>query len=268
MMNPAVYTCGVKIYSWNIYFRNHLFERALEFIQSHEFDVFCLQEVTDAFLEKVRKLPYFIAVGADIDRLFPDGVDRNHLVIISKHPIVEARPFEMPIPHAPLRRRAFVRIMHFLGWSKIENNGGLWAKVIAPGFPGGMQIFSLHILLSYPKARAAEFERVMEERVCGIPAVVCGDFNIIDSPRLSILNWILGGTILDALLWWRERLDMEERFKTHGLVNPLRGRVTHPLSHSQLDHILVSNKLTIARADVLMEKPGSDHRPIRVDISV
>jgi endonuclease/exonuclease/phosphatase family metal-dependent hydrolase len=255
----------MKIYSWNMYFRNAVPDRALEFIQLLDFDVLCLQEVSEDFLARLKALPYPIAVGADVDRLFSRGTDRNYLVILSKHPIIQTKAFALPIAPAPLRTRLFIQLMRIARWSRVANHGGLRATIATPEFPGGIQIFSLHILLSNPGDRAAEFEHVMHERDTNIPAVVCGDFNLIDSPKLSILNWILGGSVGDAIHYDRERRSMEDRFALHDLMNPLRGKITHPFSRSQLDHILISTSLRARNARVVDERPGSDHSPICVE---
>ena len=71
----------------------------------------------------------------------------------------------------------------------------------------------------------------------------------------------------DALLYSRERTRIEQHFVEHQLTNPFAGGITHPVSQSQLDHILVSSSLSIKNAEILPDRIGSDHHPIHVEIS-
>src|SRR3989338_7830549 len=91
-LNPKLYN-RMKVYSWNIFFRNTDFDRAFEFIANLDFDILCLQEVPESFLERLSKLDVHIASAPDVDRLFPNGTERNFLVILSRHRIVAKSAF-------------------------------------------------------------------------------------------------------------------------------------------------------------------------------
>lgn len=257
---------GMKIYSWNIYSHNRETDRVFDFIKKSNFDVFCLQEVQKEFLEQLRTLPYHLAETVDKDRLFRTVV-RDHLVILSRYPIehVGTIPWEDYWPILPLRTRIFVALMRPLKWTKIKNRNGLYVDVTTPY--GSVRVFNLHMPLARPSLRIREFEQTMFARDPGRPTIVCGDFNTIESWLTSPLNWLVGGTPGDAILYRRERTRIEEHFVAHELVNPLRGHVTHAFAGSQLDHILVSNSFSIKNAAVLPDRYGSDHHPIKVEIS-
>lgn len=256
----------MKIVSWNLYFRNADFERAYRFVESLEFDVLCLQEVPEHFLERLEALPYEIRWSVDVDRLFKRGTVRNYLVILSKHPIGGTKTFAFDVPHIPWRTEAFRYVMRPFGWSKIEGRTALIADIMLPQYVNPVRIACLHLLLARPSVRYAEFERTMEHMGEASEKILCGDFNIIESPKVSLINWAHGGTVLDTLLWNRERAMLQKRFAHYRLVNPHRNVSTHPFARSQLDHILVSGHVRIKNAEVLEDNAGSDHLPIRVEL--
>lgn len=255
-------------------FRNKELDRAFEFIQNSDFDIFCLQEVPEHFLKRLQTLPLSVnsradwttAYRTDVDRLFASGTVRNYVVTLSKHPIVSQGEVQFPeYWHLlPLHARIFVTLMWPFYFSKISNRGCLYIDIQVGD--RSVRVFNLHLILAHPTWRLKEFESAMAERDPSRPTIVCGDFNILESFKVTILNWLLGGKVSDALLHKRERMNIEQRFVEHELHNALRGEVTHPFSRSQLDHILVSHSFTIKNAYVLPDSVGSDHHPIKVEV--
>lgn len=259
----------MKIYSWNILFRNKRLDEAFEFVSSTDFDVFCLQEVPESFLARLETLPYSLVKRIDAERIVSSGITLCYNIILSKHPIV--RQGELPFPNywleLPLRSHLFVRLMRLFHFSELRNRGGLFADIQVPGRAEPIRVFNLHLLLAHPERRAREFEQAMIEHHPSSPAIICGDFNIVESPKVSLLNWLFGGRLSDALFFTRERFSVEKRFVELELTNALRGKVTHPFSRSQLDHILVSSHFFVASAVVIPELNGSDHHPIFAELA-
>lgn len=256
----------MRIYSWNMLYRNRELDRAFDFIATSDFDIFCLQEVPEAFLTRLQKLSSHIAFRIDVEKVYRSEVVPMFNVILSKHPITAQG--EIPFPEywslLPLRTRLFVRFMPHRFFSKIRNRGGLYVDVTIRN--ASVRVFSLHLILAQPAWRLKEFELAMIERDSSRPTIVCGDFNTIEALHISILNWILGGHASDAFFHRRERTNIERCFVQHELLNTLAGSITHQLSRSQLDHILVSNSFSIKNAEVLPDRIGSDHHPICVEI--
>lgn len=257
----------MKIYSWNMLYRNRELHGAFRFIAKSDFDIFCLQEVPEEVLARLQMLPYSIAFRIDMEKTFPSRIVPMYNVILSKHPIEAQHEvmFDDYWPLLPLRTRAFIHLMPRQLFSKIRNRGGIYADIKVHGV--SIRVFCLHLILAQPAWRLKEFERAMVERDPARPTIVCGDFNILEKPHITPLNWMLGGRVTDALFYDRERTSIEKHFVEHKLSNALRGHITHPLSRSQLDHILVSHSFSIENASVLPERIGSDHHPIRVEIS-
>ncbi|MBI4088720.1 endonuclease/exonuclease/phosphatase family protein [Candidatus Kaiserbacteria bacterium] len=248
-------------------YRNQELDRAFEFIAKSDFDIFCLQEVPEAFLKRLQTLPCSITYRSDVERLLPGGANRTFVVTLSKRPVTTQGEITFPeYWHLlPLRTRIFVYLMPDRFFSKIRNRGGLYTDVTIER--ASVRVFNLHLVLAQPAWRLKEFELAMAERDPSRPTIVCGDFNTIEAPHMSILNWILGGKVSDAFLHRRERIDIERRFVEHELINTLAGSITHQFSRSQLDHILVSHSFTIKNVSVLPDRIGSDHYPIRAEIA-
>jgi endonuclease/exonuclease/phosphatase family metal-dependent hydrolase len=250
----------MKIYSWNMLFRNQKLDDALRWIETLEFDVICLQEVPEAFLEKLRSLPWHLAHTIEAIRHEPNG-DRNiYSVVLSKHPITAQGTIRLPEVPPSARVSMFIRLMRPLHFVHVSDHEAVYADITLPNHSEPLRVVSAHISLTHPTQRALELEAIFEHLTPR--TIVCGDFNIIESWRVSLLNFLLGGTIRDATHYSTERIRVEEMFGNRSLVNPLRDQITHPFGLSQLDHILVPNTMPIRRCGIYVHAHGSDHRPI------
>lgn len=258
----------MKIYSWNTYWHNKTLDKALRFIQETDADIICLQEVVPEFLERLRSLPYHVASSVHMGRHFLDGSNEAaYNVILSRYPILASTRVTLPDSGAPFRTRLLVRLMRPFGWGLIANERGfLYADIAAPG--GTVRVFCVHLSLSGPSQRRLELEVVRQNLPVGLHALICGDFNIIDQPLLKLFNWFLGSSVFESMPWHRERTRSEMHFAETGFKNPLRGKVTHGFSRSQLDHILVPEDCVVLNAGVSTKKYGSDHNPVVVEIEL
>jgi endonuclease/exonuclease/phosphatase family metal-dependent hydrolase len=256
----------MKIYSWNVYCFNTKFKEVCNFIETLDFDVLCLQEVTPELLACLQKMPFHLTHHVDVIRLFSDKhKEKNYVAILSKQPIQNEGTlqfFDFPFP---LHTRIFISFMSLFRWSFITERGAVYADI---DLGNGIltRIFSVHLTLWGPHNRQKEFEAVLGHIEPEKPAIICGDFNVIEYGPMKILNWLLGAPLRQATPWYPERDLFEERFSSARLHNPLRGKVTHGFSRSQLDHILVSEGVPVTRAWVHPELHGSDHNPVGVEL--
>ncbi len=259
----------MKIYSWNMLFRNPDMDRAFEFIANADFDVFCLQEVPEDFFERLKALPFYLSAAPEVERIFNGSRSSQYLVTLSRYPL--GKEGRIPLPYReimlPLRARIFVGVMTRLKlWALgVGNRHSLYTDLVT--LEGIVRVFNLHLPLATPAWRVEEFEQAMLERDPSMSTIVCGDFNILERPHITPVSWALGGSLGDMFFYRRERVRIEERFFEHQLANPLRGKITHNISRSQLDHILVSHSFTIKNAEVIADSYGSDHKPIFAEVS-
>lgn len=238
----------------------------LEYIKNLDFDVLCLQEVTPVLLKELESLPFHLTKHIDVIRLFSNNrKEYNYVVILSKQPFTNTGTlqfFDFPFP---LHTRIFIAIMSLLNWSLISERGAVYADL---PFEGTLiRVFSVHLTLWGAGNRAKEFDAVLGHIQPGVPTVVAGDFNVVEYPPMKILNWLLGAPLREGMPWYPERALFEERFAEAGFQNPLRKKITHKFSHSQLDHIVISKDLTASDAKVHTESHGSDHQPVSVRIT-
>ncbi|MDO8567031.1 MAG: endonuclease/exonuclease/phosphatase family protein, partial [bacterium] len=181
-------------------FRNKELDRAFEFIKESDFDIFCLQEVPEEFLKRLQTLPYNLVETIDANHLFRMPTS-HRAVILSRYEIAKSKriPFPDYWPELPRRAKMLVWLLSPLGWSKRTNRAALFADVVTP--EGIVRVFNLHLVLATPEKRLREFEQAMAERDQSLPTIVCGDFNTIEAPHVSLLSWLLGGRVSDSFLY-------------------------------------------------------------------
>jgi endonuclease/exonuclease/phosphatase family metal-dependent hydrolase len=254
------------IYSWNMLFANQKLDDAFDFIASCDFDIFCLQEVPAEFLPRLQSLPCFFA---SIDEWHLHTASRTfliHSVILSKYPIQHTEAISFPDRRTSLLTRFTRYLLNLLSAEKIikrDKHTAFFADVLVDSRM--FRVFNFHLPLSYPLQRMSDFIHAMKQKQSA-DTVVCGDFNILERFYIALLNWLLGGSLLDWFLFWRERKNMEAQFSALELSNPLVGKSTHPISRSQLDHVLVPATAKVMHREVLTNAHGSDHCPLRVQI--
>lgn len=250
------------IYSWNILCFNKKLDSVFDVVKQTTFDIFCFQEVPESFLKRLESLPYYSTYCIDTETKNM----RIYNVTLSKYPIVEKGEisFKDQWETLPFRTYLFIFMMKPFNFTKLYNRKGLYTDIKVGD--ALTRVFNIHLALAHPGQRLEELKHVMKRFNVTQKTIICGDFNILEVPHITILNWLLGGHIRDAFLYKRERSVMEKYFAQHRLLNPLYSKSTHPLSLSQLDHILVSDIFSVERAHVFPDRMGSDHHPICVEI--
>ncbi|MDE2078858.1 MAG: endonuclease/exonuclease/phosphatase family protein [Patescibacteria group bacterium] len=252
----------MNIYSWNVWYRNQTPDKAFAYIRDLDFDVLCLQEVSADFLKRLKTLPFYLVFDTDIT-FFSDKRSRTiYTVILSRHPIQKSGKVAFPEPKSTLRAAVSFKVRGW--WKGLRDRGAVYADIDFPN--GKVRIFSMHLTLSSPSARMRELTLIRSSLPKDFPVVLAGDLNIIEHALVKPLSWFLGAPIRESTPWHRERARVETQFKELRLKNPLRRKVTHGFSQSQLDHVLVPEEWEVVDARVSRKKYGSDHRPVFVAV--
>lgn len=252
----------MRVMSWNMYCYNRQNDAVVALVRDSGADIFFLQEVPAKLRDTLCGLYPHSHNTVDSERVYGGAELTNYNLILSRYPLSDTRtiPFD-PLP-LKLRTKLAIFLMWPLGWARTWNRNAAAARAQTP--LGDIAVVSAHLTLSSPTLRAQEFKKIMNE--IDEPVIVGGDFNVIEFPPLKILSWVLGAHIHEALPWFNERALWDQRFKNEGLVNRLRGTVTHAFSQSQLDHIVVSRSIPVVEQGRLSTLAGSDHAPIFLEL--
>lgn len=254
---------AVTLASWNVLCTNADVAEKVERLLAYDPDILALQEVPEHALKKICSLPYHSAYTTDWSATARKNISAYN-VILSRSPIVQEHVIEIPDHHFAIPRPWRTRLPALVGWGNpLTDKHAIMVDVqIGDRI---VRICNVHLELFTPETRRHDLELILKHAPDAAPLSICGDFNVLELPHITLLNWLAGGKLSDWLLWWRERSEREKRFAAVSLQNPLRNRSTHRLSRSQLDHILLPKDAHVIHSNVLKDTMGSDHNPILIE---
>ena len=120
-----------------------------------------------------------------------------------------------------------------------------------------------------PADRLASVISLANELDSTVPAIVCGDFNIVDPKLLNILSgWTRGFTLKGYFL--NERKEFERLIASLGFTNIFKNQSTFltKFPRFQFDHILIPEEAFVTYQHIGKKLFGSDHRMLLVDINL
>ncbi len=224
-------------------------------------DVLCLQEVPQAKLLDIGNLGYHMVHSNDFVGKRKEA-NNSYTCILTKH-----RPISQKI--ATLHKTTHQSLMTRVMYSYIR---GITEKHNAP-------IISIrynnHILQIASTRLSCAIS--MKDRLSGIvelanaldptvPAIVCGDFNIMDPKLLNILSgWTRGFTLKGYFL--NERKEFERIISLFGFTNIFKNQSTFLTKFPtfQFDHILIPQEAHVTHQYIGKKLFGSDHRMLLID---
>lgn len=252
----------MRIITWNLWVSNRHAKKAIDHALSFDPDVICFQELSAPMLEYLKQNKYTATYTYDSVN-HRNTKKTAYICTLTKEKPKRARVVE----YSQVRSTSFLsRVIY----EKIIRSNEKHEAPIVEIAAGNTHVQIANARLSCAvgtRERLSEFTGILSQLNPNIPAVIAGDFNIIDNQLINILiGWIRGFRLREYFL--NERREFEKIVQAHGYTNIFRKRTTYITSHPvlQLDHILVPRDARISYHHIEKKRFGSDHRMLIADI--
>lgn len=227
-------------------------------------DVLCLQEVPQARLHDIQKLGYRVIASRDFVGKKKESKN-SYTVILTKHRLISQK---IATVHNKTNKSLMTRILYSFIRGITEKHN---APIISIRYKNHIvQIASTRLSCAISmKDRLASIISLANELDPTVPAIVCGDFNIVDPRLLNILSgWTRGFTLKGYLL--NERKEFERIIASFGFTNIFKNQSTFltKFPRFQFDHILIPQETQVVFQHIEKKRFGSDHRMLLVDINL
>lgn len=252
----------MRIITWNVRAANKRIMKLVAQALSFKPDILCLQEVPELRLAEINKLGYHVVHSQDFKGKRKQ-TKNTYTCILTKH-----RPISQKIAilHRTTHRSLMTRIMYSFIRGITENHN---ASIISIRYKDHIfQVASTRLSCAISMGdRLASLVSLANELDSTVPAIVCGDFNIMDSKLLNVLSgWTRGFTLKGYFL--NERKEFERIITQLGLTNIFKNQSTFvtKFPRFQFDHILIPAETQVVHQEIGKRTFGSDHRMLLVDI--
>jgi len=252
----------MRIITWNVRVANKKIMKLIEHALSHAPDVLCLQEVPQSRLSDIKKLKYHVVYSRDFVGRRKES-NNSYTVILTKH-----RPIHKKIAtlHKTTRQSLMTKVMYSFIRGITEKHN---AAIISIRYEDHiLQIASTRLSCAISMGdRLASIVSLANQLDPTVPAIVCGDLNIVDPKLLNVLSgWTRGFTLKGYFL--NERKEFERIISSFGLTNIFKNQSTFltKFPRFQFDHILVPQETQVIYQHIGKKLFGSDHRMLLVDI--
>ncbi len=252
----------MKIISFNVLFSNKNHNKIIEFIKTESPDICSLQEVTVEFLNKLKKLDYYIFYDLDTFTFVENKKIKLYLVILSKTKINKKKEYIISEKFKYKTRSLFVIfLLKQFGWSKSNfGNGAIYIETEIKNEKYRIHNARLK-LVSGINRRINQFNKIIDNLSEKNFNIITGDFNIIENKFVKPFSFFIEHSFKEAFLI-NERKKFEEIFKKYKLINNFKNNSTIVKIKNQTDHILTPIPIKIKNKKVNSNSLGSDHYPI------
>jgi endonuclease/exonuclease/phosphatase family metal-dependent hydrolase len=247
----------LKVLSWNVYCRNRRFDKALRFIDAHEADVLCLQEVPVEVLQILkRESRFYISEAMSHDHGKKQLRTRN--VIISRYPVLETKSFQFKDEK---KRSIKSRLSKLTGPLEFH-----YVDILVGGKK--VRVFNSHLECNTsPRVRAEQFKQVVKESKDDRINIYCGDLNTYGKWYINLFVGYFSNYTFKDISQSEKKL-FNKLFNEYNLLDVFSGHVTYPRFLLQLDHILIPKSIKVIAKKVYKQRYGSDHRPVFVEVEI
>ncbi len=227
-------------------------------------DILCLQEVPQSRLVEINKLGYHMVYSQDFKGKRKE-TKNGYTCILTKHQPINQKIATL---HTTTHRSLMTRIMYSFIRGITENHN---ASIISIRYQHHiLQVASTRLSCAISMGdRLASLVSLANELDPTVPAIVCGDFNIVDSTFLNVISgWTRGFTLKGYFL--NERKEFERVISQLGLTNIFKNQSTFltKFPRLQFDHILIPEEARVVHQEIGKRTFGSDHRMLLVDIDL
>lgn len=246
----------MKIATWNLWPRNQRQKEGVDFLLSLDADIMCLQELREETVRYLETLQTYFCTPS-VDLLI--GKDVFWKAIVSKQRPSAVRTVSFTIKTKPclaLTQLPKIRVCR-------EGRNFQYADFEIGGEK--MRVFNLHLASTTgPFHRFKQLNEVAQYFIQN-STILCGDFNTFGTPFLNaFVGLVYGYSLREYLI---EEYDLLTNFaKKYRLQFSCGRQITHPLSRTHLDHILVPEHWRIKSSALYKNRYGSDHRLMAVEV--
>lgn len=251
----------MKLLNWNVYYRNKEPRRVVQFIDSINADIICLQEVPAKLKDElVRGRNYIVKECVDYYR---SGADTFLLILTKKQPLQAGVYTYFHKPTKSLLHSYW----HFL-FELEQNHQSLYVDIEIN--QKVLRFHNVHLTWdTTPSVRIEQLQSFFSFRNQFPQSVIMGDLNTFSNKFIGVLAAIpLSYKFEDISI--DERKVVDQMVSTAKLQNPYKGVTSWPLIKTgfQMDHILIPEGIEISNVQFLKETYGSDHLPQIVEVNV
>lgn len=251
---PTGLQATLSVLSWNVFNENPDAGRISSCLEDQDADVVLLQEATPDHLDAVRARYAHVETARD----YLLKGDACYLAIASRARLRNVSVIE----HFPATKKPPTWLGRRMGWTEFIDT--LSADIEpAPGWR--LRLIVAHTsAAASPSLRMTEVEAAAAHVPISGPCLFAADFNCIAQPVNAL------GLAFPLEYRWRdfkihERRALDRWFAERGFAGAVRG-VTFPRFRAQMDQVYLRD-VAVRRAEIIRERYGSDHRPLRLELA-
>lgn len=254
----------MKIITWNVRRSNASVRLLIEHALSLSPDVICFQELPLSMLAHVKNTGYDVSYTYDF---ISRKNDKSGLICT----LTKAKPVSRRvIEYSNVRSGSILNRLVYVGMTgSVEQHCAPIVVIKDDRTPTPIQIVNARLSCAVGTLeRLAEFRTIVAHLDPKIPAILAGDFNIVDNWWFNLFTgWIRGFKLREYFL--NERAEFERIVTANGYRNIFRKRSTTVTNRPilQFDHILIPGQATVVSHHVEKKRFGSDHRMLVADLT-
>ncbi len=253
----------MKIITWNVFIYNFRIRQLVDYAVSHDADVICFQEFPEAMLGYLTTKGYALTYAYDF--ISRRRGNTGLICTLTKQPPVHSRT----VKYSHIHNRSLYNRLYYRFITRTTEQHMAPIVTVSTEF-GNVQVVNARLSCAVnTHERLEEMKMILSHLNHAEPAILAGDFNIVDNRLFNIVTgWMRGYRFREYFV--NERREFETLVERHKYRNIFRKRSTYFMSYPvvQYDHILVPDSFHVRYHRVEKRLYGSDHRMLLADIGL